>query len=88
MMLWCPSKSLQKVATQMTGLVSQYLLIYKKSGTRDRTRTDTVFLPGDFESPASTNFATRAEKETERAFRPAILHKHGYGYNSQLHHGR
>ena len=72
----------------MTGLVSQYLLIYKKSGTRDRTRTDTVFLPGDFESPASTNFATRAEKETERAFRPAILHKHGYRYNRELNHGR
>ena len=30
MMLWCPSKSLQKVTTQMTGLVSHYLLIYKK----------------------------------------------------------
>ena len=45
------------------------LLIYMdKSGTRDRTRTDTVFLPGDFESPASTNFATRAGTKKQVRF--------------------
>ena len=30
------------------------------SGTRGRTRTGTVFTPVDFESTASTNFATLA----------------------------
>ena len=30
------------------------------NGTRGRTRTGTVFPPVDFESTASTNFATRA----------------------------
>ena len=29
-------------------------------GARGRTRTDTLSPTGDFESPASTNFATRA----------------------------
>ena len=38
------------------------------NGTRDRTRTDTVFLPGDFESPASTNFATRAGTKKQACF--------------------
>ena len=38
------------------------------NGTRDRTRTDTVFLPGDFESPASTNFATRAGTKKQVCF--------------------
>ena len=31
-----------------------------KNGAREWNRTITVFLPGDFKSPASTNFATRA----------------------------
>ena len=30
------------------------------NGARGRTRTGTVLLPGDFKSPASTDFATRA----------------------------
>ena len=31
-----------------------------KDGARGRTRTGTPFLAADFESAASTNFATRA----------------------------
>ena len=31
-----------------------------RNGAREWNRTITVFLPGDFKSPASTNFATRA----------------------------
>ena len=29
-------------------------------GARGRTRTDTALRPGDFKSPAATNYATRA----------------------------
>jgi hypothetical protein len=32
------------------------------NGTEGRTRTDKVLPPGDFESPASTNFATPARE--------------------------
>ena len=38
------------------------------NGTRGRTRTGTVFPPGDFESPASTNFATRAGTKKQVRF--------------------
>ena len=34
--------------------------VFTEGGARGRTRTVTVFPPGDFKSPASTNFATRA----------------------------
>ena len=35
-------------------------IIARINGTEGRTRTGTVLPPGDFESPASTNFATSA----------------------------
>ena len=50
------------------------------NGTRGRTRTDTVFPPGDFESPASTNFATRAGLAYAKA---SILPKARTSYNSR-----
>ena len=36
---------------------------FYQSGTGGRTRTDTGVSPGDFESPASTNFATPAYED-------------------------
>ena len=37
------------------------------SGARGRNRTGTVFLPRDFKSLASTNFATRAYRNVMEA---------------------
>ena len=34
---------------------------YIKRGARDRTRTGTILRSGDFKSPVSTNFTTRAK---------------------------
>ncbi len=40
----------------------EYFLIWVlEYGAQGRSRTGTVFLPGDFKSPASTNFATWAD---------------------------
>lgn len=39
-----------------------------KYGAGGRTRTDTVSLPRDFESRASTNFATPANKKSQLCF--------------------
>lgn len=41
-------------------LLFLYTKIYTSAGAGSRTRTGTVFPPADFESAASTNFATPA----------------------------
>ncbi len=38
------------------------MLLESVNGARSRNRTGTVFLPRDFKSLASTNFAIRAER--------------------------
>ena len=43
-----------------SGTGPNYFLTNVKIGARTRTRTGTVFLPRDFKSLASTNFAIRA----------------------------
>jgi hypothetical protein len=52
----CPQKKAKKKAAQSLELCG--LL----NGARGRNRTGTSFTSGDFESPASTNFTTRAER--------------------------
>ena len=44
----------------MEGYPDVAVVFIEKIGTRGRTRTGTVLPPGDFESPASTSFATLA----------------------------
>ena len=39
---------------------------YQYNGTRGRTRTGTLLLAGDFESPVSTNFTTLALRVVTR----------------------
>jgi hypothetical protein len=57
------------------GLVMRFRSVKKGPGTRGRTRTDKMFPSGDFESPASTNSATRAPAHRLAKLRGSVQRK-------------